>query len=61
MKQISLRLEDDDAALIQTLADADGRSVSNYVKRVLLAHTAIMRTGQEIGDGIARAMASGRR
>ncbi len=61
MKQISLRLEDDDAAMIQTLADADGRSVSNYVKRVLLAHTAVARNSRDLSSDIAHAVASGRR
>lgn len=61
MKQISLRLEDDDADLVQRLADADGRSVSNYVKRVLLAHTAVARNSTRLSDDIARAVASGNR
>jgi hypothetical protein len=42
-KLVQLRLNDNDAQLVKELADADGRSVTNYVTRVLLVHLEEMR------------------
>jgi len=38
MRQISVRLQEDEAEQVERLADADGRSVTNYVRRLLLTH-----------------------
>jgi len=37
-KQISVRLQVDEAVKVERLATAEGRSVTNYVRRVLLDH-----------------------
>jgi len=37
--RIALRMDSDLTAKIQKLADKDGRSVSDYVRRVLVNHT----------------------
>lgn len=38
MKQISVRMTDDEGQKVEQLAEADGRSVTNYVRRVLQVH-----------------------
>ncbi len=47
VKQVSTRLGDGDVAALQELADADGRSLANYVKIVLQRHLAEVR-GQDV-------------
>lgn len=38
MRQVSVRLSDDEGTMIERLAEEDGRSVSNYTRRVLQQH-----------------------
>jgi uncharacterized protein (DUF1778 family) len=42
-RQVQVRLDDDDAELLKQLAAEDGRSVTNYVQRVLIAHLAELK------------------
>lgn len=43
MRQVSVRLSEDEANEVERLADDDGRSVANYVRRVVVAHLDEMR------------------
>jgi uncharacterized protein (DUF1778 family) len=43
MNQVNVRLNDDDAELIRQLARDSGRSVANYVRRVVVLHLDTVR------------------
>ncbi len=38
MRQIAIRLDDNDGERVEQLAHLDGRSISNYVQRVVKRH-----------------------
>lgn len=40
MKQVSVRLSDDEGEVIERLAEEDGRSVANYTRRLIQQHIA---------------------
>lgn len=40
MKQVSVRLSDDEGETLEHLAETDGRSVANYTRRVIQQHLA---------------------
>jgi predicted HicB family RNase H-like nuclease len=50
--QIGFRIRSDLKAEIERLARADGRSLANYIERLLDAHVETMKGGEKDGLGV---------